>query len=295
LPDGTVLVVAGVNQSAQVGDAEIYDPASGTWSSGGLLRVPRSEHSASLLPDGRVLVAGGRDGLGALDGAEIYDPASGAWSRTGSLNVARANHVAVLLPGGKVLVAGGIAAGRTLTSAEVYDPALGRWTLTGGLAVPRQRFAASLLPNGQVLAVSSSAELYDQGLGFRAAWRPLLRRATSPLKLGTPLAANGSGFRGLSEAAGGNSEQSATNYPLLLLRRLDNEQVHWLLPNPTMPFSDTVFASVPVTGFLPGPALVTMFVNGIPSESVGIQVTSPLSPPPPRHWIYLPFLLRNSQ
>jgi hypothetical protein len=71
--------------------------------------------------------------------------------------------------------------------------------------------------------------------------------------------------------------------------------VRWLLPDPTTPFSDTMFASVPVAGFLPGPALVTVFVNGIPGQSVGIQVTSPPSPPPPRHWIYLPLLLRNSQ
>jgi hypothetical protein len=164
-------------------------------------------------------------------------------------------------------VAGGFAAGRTLASAEVYDPASGTWTLTGGLSVPCQRFAASLLPDGRVLAVGTSAELYDRGLGFQAAWRPLLQTATTPLELGSPLVASGSGFRGLSEAAGGHSEQSATNYPLVRLRRLDSEQVRWLLPDPAAPFSDTYYTSMPVRGISPGPALVTVFVNGIPSVS----------------------------
>jgi hypothetical protein len=77
---------------------------------------------------------------------------------------------------------------------------------------------------------------------------------------------------------------------------LDNEQMQWLLPDPTVPFSDTAFASVPVTGFLPGPAMVTVFVNGMPSESVVIQVTSPLPPPPPPGYrVYLPLIVRNSQ
>jgi hypothetical protein len=102
-----------------------------------------------------------------------------------------------------------------------------------------------------------------------------LQTVTTPLRLGSPLVASGSGFRGLSEAAGGQSTQSATNYPLVQLRRLDSEQVHWLVPDPDAPFSDTLYISLGVQGILPGPASVTMFVNGIPGTSRLITVGWP--------------------
>ena len=70
LPSGQVLVVGG--GSAQ---AELYDPASGVWTSAGSLAHSRSSHSATLLPSGEVLVAGGYDGNdGTLDTVEIYTP-----------------------------------------------------------------------------------------------------------------------------------------------------------------------------------------------------------------------------
>ncbi|PYI69212.1 MAG: hypothetical protein DMF07_00060, partial [Verrucomicrobia bacterium] len=89
--------------------AELYDPASGTWTATGSLNRARNMHTATLLQNGIVLVAGGVDSNIIISAtAELYDPASGTWTFTGSLNTARAGHTATLLQNGKfVLVAGG--------------------------------------------------------------------------------------------------------------------------------------------------------------------------------------------
>ncbi len=85
LPDGGVLVAGGMTSaltSASGGhdplaSAELYDPASGTWSATASMVDSRSGSTATLLPDRRVLVAGGGGNTGVLASAELYDPGSG--------------------------------------------------------------------------------------------------------------------------------------------------------------------------------------------------------------------------
>jgi arylsulfatase A-like enzyme len=111
LANGKVLVVGGVIRCnpgcSTTGSAELYDPATGTWSYTGNLNTARRLHTATLLANGQVLVAGGTSGKDVLNSAELYDPATGTWSSTGNLNTARDGHTATLLSTGKVLVAGG--------------------------------------------------------------------------------------------------------------------------------------------------------------------------------------------
>ncbi|MGA7273695.1 MAG: kelch repeat-containing protein, partial [Candidatus Udaeobacter sp.] len=107
LPNGQVLVAGGEGTSGYLSSAELYDPASGTWTATGSLTTARDLHTATLLPNGQVLVAGGIGTSVDLSSAELYDPASGTWTATGSLTTARFEHTATLLPNGKVLVAGG--------------------------------------------------------------------------------------------------------------------------------------------------------------------------------------------
>jgi hypothetical protein len=121
--------------------------------------------------------------------------------------------------------------------------------------------------------ILDSAEVYDRGLGFADAWRPALSSA-SPGFIGRELTLGGSGWRGygLEEASGGGNNSSPTNYPLVQLRRLDNGQQTW---QPTQAFSATQLTTRPLAGILPGPALATVYVNGIPSPGKVIQVYTP--------------------
>ena len=59
LPSGKVLLAGGEGGSGWVPTTELYDPATGKWSTNGTLTYPRWSHTATLLPSGEVLVAGG--------------------------------------------------------------------------------------------------------------------------------------------------------------------------------------------------------------------------------------------
>ena len=126
-----------------------------------------------------------------------------------------------------------------------------------------------------IKGVLSSAELYDPGLAFDPNWQPLLTLVSPLIVQGSELTASGSRFQGISEASGGNGVQnSSSNYPLVQLLSLANEQTLFLLVDPMPGWSDTSFTSAPITlmttgssGFPIGYALVTVFTNGIPSQS----------------------------
>ncbi|TMA97303.1 MAG: PKD domain-containing protein, partial [Deltaproteobacteria bacterium] len=185
LGDGRVLVAGGVNGSTLVASAELFDPASGTWTTTGSMAVSRLGHAAVLLADGRVLVVGGVSNYTCAaepvgTSAEIYDPATGLWSPTGSMQVARSSAAIALLADGNVLVAGGgNRCSRVWNSAELYDPATGEWTLTDGMSAARQSAAAVRLTDGRVLVAGgigaspfaslATAELYDPANGTWAA------------------------------------------------------------------------------------------------------------------------------
>ena len=126
-----MLVAGGLDEVGTLASAQIYDPATGTWTATGSLIGSRDKHTATLLPNGKVLVAGGLGVSSVLASAEIYDPATGTWTATGSLIGGRTEHTATLLPNGKVLVAGGRTAdfGGVLASAEVYDSAIATSTV----------------------------------------------------------------------------------------------------------------------------------------------------------------------
>jgi len=158
LHDGRVLICGGTvnaNVGGVLETAEIYDPASGTFSPVGAMAQARQGHTATLLPDGTVLIAGGSKNIGfrsELASAEIYDPVAATFRETGPMTTPREGHSATLLRDGRVLIAGGSANGvTTLASAETYDYRSGRFISIAPMSVPRETHSATLLKNGTVL------------------------------------------------------------------------------------------------------------------------------------------------
>ena len=152
--------------------AEVYDPATGLFTSTGNMVTPRVGQTATLLVNGDVLIAGGWSASqnASIATAELYHAGDGNLHpyRKHELTSHRAH--------------GHTAAGRQGTysrrrpdqilansdSAEIYDPATGSFLATGSMAVKRCSHTATLLPNGTVLFVGGGslvAEIYDPSTG----------------------------------------------------------------------------------------------------------------------------------
>jgi hypothetical protein len=171
LADGRVLLVGGRGETADPNEwkvsssAEIYDPASGTFSKTGALNVARDGQTSALLADGKVLIAGGNrppessnEGqIVMLDSAELYDPATGRFTLTAPMTTGRDYATATSLQDGRVLIVGGGDEGHQgLDSAEIYDPATNNFALTGSMSTPRYSHQALLLKDGRVLVVAGT-------------------------------------------------------------------------------------------------------------------------------------------
>lgn len=228
LLDGRVLVAGGTTDTDVSSTAEVFDPASETWSGAGEMSEPRYNHAATLLGDGRVLVVGG---VGSAT-AEIYDPKAGTWSPTAAMRSIRNLATATLLGDGSVLVTGGstsLSHGGAIALAELYDPGAGKWTPIGNMAEARYGHTATLLREGTVMVVGGvgngddhptintslvSAERYDPASGSWIATGPLAEgraKHTATLLLDGTVLATRQGRSGSAERYDpGNGSWSAT-------------------------------------------------------------------------------------
>ncbi|HYO55272.1 kelch repeat-containing protein [Archangium sp.] len=178
LRDGRVLVAGGLIDGNDectgtncLGLAELYDPATGTWTSAGSMSTARGFHAAALLANGKVLVSGGGTDGSQSNAAELYDPATGTWTSTGEMLSPRRRHSLTLLPNGLVLAVGGYDASTGIhSSAELYNPLTGAWCTTGTMSQNRYEHTATPLSGGRVLITAGfstasqyTAEVYDFG------------------------------------------------------------------------------------------------------------------------------------
>lgn len=185
LPDGDVLVAGGGCNSGHncdagsflgtLSSAELYHPASGSWTKAGHMTNGRQDGMAALLEDGHVLVAGGftfcdDDFCNDTASANLYDPATNSWHATQKLPTQVEAASATVLEDGRVLVAGGTRLDPDtdrnipLLNAELYDPSSGTWAPAASMPSIHVGQAAALLPNGWVLVASgqtASSQVYQ--------------------------------------------------------------------------------------------------------------------------------------
>ena len=167
LLDGRVLVLGGGDDKNQVlASAEVYDPATRTFTRVGDMSQPRWDTTATTLLDGRVLVVGGYrtpDASSALLTAELFDPATGKFQPTGSVQNRRNAPTALRLSDGRVAILGDASA------VEIYDPKTGIFSTQGETTTRRRGVAVLSVPGNKILlaggffgqSVLDSIEIYE--------------------------------------------------------------------------------------------------------------------------------------
>jgi predicted GH43/DUF377 family glycosyl hydrolase len=306
LKDGRVLVTGGaVSGAGNISNCEIYDPSAGTWTATGSMISARREHGTVLLPDGRVLVAGGFNGS-FLSTCEIFDPSSGTWSATGSMAGARMHVVSILLPDGRVLTAGGYDGSGPIDTCEIFDPATGTWSAGPILSSKRGHQLGVMLPSGKVLAIGgetsgavrlATCEVFDPA-GALDAWKPSIATingsSSFPLTVapGGTLSVTGARFRGISAGGGGHRMSGPADFPLVRLIRMPGSSLHgplnqgggqqWTLPATGWADGMALSAPLPPPAETPGGYyLLSVIVNGIPSEARTLRIADTTPPAAP--------------
>ena len=222
-------------------NSELYDPATGSWSSAGSTGVQLWDSHGSyevgpamLRPDGTVF-ATGANGAGAGH-TSIYNSSTRVWTPGPDFpnNLDIADGPAALLPDGNVLM---------MTSPGIFQngSVFFEWDGTGLNQVAGPPNAPSdtsyvgnmlVLPTGQVMLTdfSSDVEIYTSTGTANPSWAPsaVLSLSSPIISRGSTIMLNGRKFNGYSQAvAYGDDAQAATNYPIMRLTNASTGHVFY--------------------------------------------------------------------
>ena len=301
LPNGKVLTVdayvpVGITYMPTDTNSEIYDAATGSWSSAGstVLQLWDSAHGCGgqrhasfevgpgvLRPDGTVFYTGANS-CGAGHTA-IYDSNSGTWTAgpdfPGALDIA--DGPAALEPNGMVLMMASPLIFNTPASFLEWDGT----SLTQAPPAPNASNDSSfygnflVLPTGQILFTDFFfVSVYNPVGTYNLAWAPVIKSAPSVIRPGGSYVVSGYRFNGMSQASAyGDDFQSATNYPLV---RITNNRTGHVFYSRTHDHGSMAVASTSLvsTHFdVPraqehGVSRLEVVANGIASASTEVRV-----------------------
>ena len=298
LPNGNVLTVdAYVFQYDATGtNSEIYNPATGAWTSagstivqlwdscGGSSAASYEVGPAVLRPDGTVFATGGNT-CGAGHTA-IYNSHTGTWTAgpdfPGAYNVD--DGPAALEPNGNVLV--------FASPSRFYPPAAEffEWNGTSLAAIAPPASALQdasyvghllVLPTGQIIFTdfTTDVEVFTPAGIYNPSWAPTITSAPTSPQRGKMYTISGTQFNGLSQgAAYGDDFQAATNFPLVRIVNAATGHVFYCRTHNHSTMAVATDGKKVSTHFdVPGnteTGLSQLFVvaNGIPSSPVWITV-----------------------
>jgi MYXO-CTERM domain-containing protein len=186
-PDGRVMVVGGcaltgcptsfiqTSCGQMLANTDLWDPASGTWTSAAAMMTARTTFAGVPLPSGDLIVAGGCTETNCTQMSdagvclsqpctqttalsERYAVAQGSWTAAGTLSSPRFASMGAPIGNGDAFVAGGCDVGGCTASAERWSAAGNTWSEKAPLAAPRGFGTATALADGRVLVVGGCAD-----------------------------------------------------------------------------------------------------------------------------------------
>jgi len=291
------------NYPAAATNAEVYDPATGAWTSAGNTPVSLPDPPACgnweigpavLRPDGTVVAFGGNTGCvsgATADPTAIYSSATGTWIKgpnvpaIGGQSFTLADAPGALLPDGNILFAASPGYGNTPTHFFEFTTA----NAIGQVADPIY-FASSsgayyynfvVLPTGQILMTdfSNIAEVYTPVGTPNASWAPAITSVPTTLTPGASYMIGGTQLNGRSQgAAYGDDVQTATNYPLVQIKNQATGHVFYARTSGHSTMSvapgaaGSTHFSVPA-GIETGTSDLVVVANGIASAPVTVSVS----------------------
>ena len=197
LSDGRLMSVGGraIGLQAQSGNynetAELFDPASTSWTFTGDMNEQRRSPGLLVLSDGRVMVVGGLSGQREpLASSEYWDEATGVWVFGPEMNRPHDLMATAVLPDGRFMMIGGTSKDEnglliSLTAeTEAYDPETETWTELAPMAEKRANHTATTLLDGRVLVTGGGktdgpylkvTEIYDPATGAWTLGAPLTK------------------------------------------------------------------------------------------------------------------------
>jgi len=135
---GRLYVIGGNNAYANVAPAEVYDPATNSWSDLPSLPTPRN-HVSGFVFGANVCVAGGRSP--ARTRVDCFNFESSSWMRFPDLPRATSGAGATTLDDGSAVILGGQDAQETRINDQFARlPQPDAWVSMGGMLVPRHGF-----------------------------------------------------------------------------------------------------------------------------------------------------------
>ena len=169
LQNGKVLVAGGYMRapaSTYLSSAEIYDPATGTFTYVNSMPQARGNATGALMSDGRVFVAGGYNPTnGHMKSAVIYNPGLNTWTSVASqMNSVHSEggSVTLLMTDGRMIVAGGWNPSNGVATIDIYNPATNTFVAAANLPQfnhGRGGVTGHVLDNGLVAFIGGSSGL----------------------------------------------------------------------------------------------------------------------------------------
>ena len=303
LPNGSVLTIDtywGVPYIPNGQNSEIYNPTTGVWSSSGNTVQQLWDSRAAcgggttnevgpaiLMADGNVF-ATGSNSCGSAGHTALYNTATGVWTAgpdfPGGNDIA--DGPAVLLPNGHVLVDTNPGYGNSPSTLYEFD---GTQFLTipqpAGLNPSNTEGARMLVTAaGSVLLThlnSYNIWFYHPSGTYQPSWQPHICPGCYPAVgyVGSTYTVSGTQFNGLSQASAfGDDAQSATNYPLVQITNNATghkffARTHNVSTMAVATGNESVSAEFDILpGTEGGDSTMVVIANGIPSNTVGINV-----------------------